>query len=128
MFTVFFMGLYKLHFSLVKSPFLCKTMSEKDAIIALCFLGSILLAILGGWNYMKGRILVYEQQVKIDKMLATRQPFLSEEEKLKEIGKEKTTALIMFAAGFTGIFIVISYTSRRRKMNRFIQHTKTRQP
>jgi TRAP-type C4-dicarboxylate transport system permease small subunit len=101
-------------------------MTVKDAVITLCFLGSVLLAILGGWNYMKGRILVYEEKVKIEKMMITHQPFLNAEEELKKIEKEKTNAIIMFAAGLAGIFLVISYTSRR-KMNRFIQHRKTKQ-
>jgi hypothetical protein len=90
-------------------------MTVKDAVIALCFLGSILLATLGGWNYMKGRILVYEEKVKVEKLIITRQPFLTAEEKLKKIRREKTTALIMFAAGVTGFFLVISYVNRRNK-------------
>ena len=89
-------------------------MTVKDAVIALCFLGSIILAFFGGWNYMKGRILAYEEKVKIEKLVITRQPFLTAEEKLKKIQQEKTTALIMFAGGVTGVFLVISYVNRRR--------------
>jgi TRAP-type C4-dicarboxylate transport system permease small subunit len=90
-------------------------MTVKDAVIALCFLGSVLLAILGGWNYMKGRILHYEQKIRIEKMQFAAQPFLSAEDELKKINKEKTNALIMFAGGVTGFFLVISYVNRRRK-------------
>lgn len=102
-------------------------MTVKDAVIALCFMGSILLAVLGGWNYMKGRILVHEEEVKIEKLIITRQPFLTAEEKLKKIRQEKTTALIMFAGGVTGFFLVISYVNRRR-INKPVQPThKTNQ-
>lgn len=103
-------------------------MTVKDALIALCFLGSIFLAALGGWNYMKGRILVHEEKVKIEKLQTNRQPFLDAEEELRKLGKEKTNALIMFAAGFTGFFLVISYVNRRKR-NKLIHSThKTNQP
>lgn len=103
-------------------------MTVKDAVIALCFVGSILLAILGGWNYMKGRIVLYQEKVKIDKMLAAHQPYYSAEEKLKEIGKKRDNALIMFAVGATGIFVIIAYMQRRRKVSIYPSHIKTKQP
>ena len=90
-------------------------MTLKDTVIALCFAGSICLAIIGGWNYMKGRILVYEEKVKIDKMQVAGQPYYFAEEELKKISKERNNGLLMFAAGFSGFFLIISYIYRRRK-------------
>lgn len=102
-------------------------MTVRDTVIALCFLGSIVLAFFGGWNYMKRRIFAHHEKVKIEKLVITRQPFLTAEENLKRIRREKTNALIMFAAGVTGIFLVISYVNRRR-INKPVQPThKTNQ-
>lgn len=86
-------------------------MTVKDGLIALCFLASTLLAIFGGWNYMKGRINQYEETAKAEK-LATQG--YNAEEALQKIRKSKTNSLIMFAAGVTGLFMIITNASRRR--------------
>ena len=88
-----------------------KKMTVKDLVITLFFLGSTLLVIFGGWNYMKGRINLYEETVKAEK-LATQG--YDAEEALQKIRKEKTNSLIMFAAGVTGIFLILTNASRTR--------------
>jgi TRAP-type C4-dicarboxylate transport system permease small subunit len=86
-------------------------MTVKDTLIALCFLGSTLLTIFGGWNYMKGRISQYEETVKAETITIRG---YDAEEALRKIRREKTNSLIMFAAGVTGLFIIITGASRRR--------------
>ena len=102
-------------------------MTVKDAVMTLCFLGSILLTILGGWNYMKGRILLYEEKVKTDKMQTAGQPYYNAEEEIKKKTKERNNALVMFAAGMSGFFWVISYIYRRRNESIYPTY-KTKQP
>jgi TRAP-type C4-dicarboxylate transport system permease small subunit len=87
-------------------------MTVKDALIAFCFIASTLLAVFGGWNYMKGRINQQEEMIKAENLAAQG---YNAEEVLQKIRKSKNNSLIMFASGTTGIFIVISYVSRRRK-------------
>ncbi len=89
-------------------------MTVRDVLIALCFTGSTLLVILGGWNYMKGRINLYNEKIKADKLLVGGNMDYDYETAEKKIRKEKNNALIMFAAGTTGIFIVIAYISRKK--------------
>jgi TRAP-type C4-dicarboxylate transport system permease small subunit len=86
-------------------------MTVKDALIAICFLASTLLAVFGGWNYMKGRINQYEETIKAEKLTAQG---YNAEEALQKIRKSKNNSLIMFAAGTTGIFIIIANVYRRR--------------
>jgi TRAP-type C4-dicarboxylate transport system permease small subunit len=86
-------------------------MTGKELLIALCFTGCTILAIYGGWNYMKGRINQFEETQKAEK-LATQG--YNAEEALQKIRKEKTNSLIMFAAGVTGIFLIITNASRKR--------------
>ena len=90
-------------------------MTLKETVIALCFTGSICLAIIGGWDYMKSRILFYEEKVKIDKMQVAGQTYYTAEEELKKISKERNNGLLKFAAGFSGFFLIISYIHRRKK-------------
>lgn len=89
-------------------------MTVRDVLIALCFTGSTFLVILGGWNYMKGRINLNNEKIKADKLLADGNTDYGYEAAEKKIRKEKTNALIMFAAGTTGIFIVIAYISGKK--------------
>jgi hypothetical protein len=77
------------------------------------------LAILGGWNYMKGRINQYEETVRAENLQAQG---YDAKEALQKIKREKTNSLIMFAAGVTGLFLIITNSSRRR--NRIISSTK----
>ena len=85
-------------------------MTVKDLLIALCFLASTFLVVFGGWNYMKGRINQYEETAKAEK-LATQG--YNAEEALQKIRRSKTNSLIMFAAGVTGLFMIITNASRR---------------
>jgi TRAP-type C4-dicarboxylate transport system permease small subunit len=85
-------------------------MTVKDILIAILFLASTVLAIYGGWNYMKGRINQYEEIQKAEK-LATQG--YNAEEALQKIRRSKTNSLILFAAGTTGIFLIITNASRR---------------
>jgi len=86
-------------------------MTVKDLLIALCFLASAFLVVYGGWNYMKGRINQYEEIAKAEK-LATEG--YNAEEALQKIRKSKTNSLILFAAGATGLFLIITNASRKR--------------
>ena len=101
-------------------------MKVKDALIGLCFLGSAVLTIFGGWNYMKGRINQYEETVKVEKLALQG---YDAEEALQKIRKEKTYSLIMFATGVTGLFLIITNASRRsaRPARRSQLITSTRQ-
>jgi TRAP-type C4-dicarboxylate transport system permease small subunit len=94
-------------------------MTVKDLLIALCFLASAFLVVFGGWNYMKGRINQYEETAKAEN-LATQG--YNAEEALQKIRKSKTNSLILFAAGVTGLFLIVTHASRRR--NRIITSTK----
>jgi TRAP-type C4-dicarboxylate transport system permease small subunit len=85
-------------------------MTVKDTLIALCFLASSFLTIYGGWKYMKGRINQYEETAKAEKLAAQG---YNAEEALQKIRKSKTNSLIMFGAGVTGLFLIITNTSRR---------------
>jgi TRAP-type C4-dicarboxylate transport system permease small subunit len=102
-------------------------MTVKDGLIALCFLASSVLVVFGGWNYMKGRINQYEEIAKAEK-LATQG--YDAEEALQKIRRAKTNSLILFAAGVTGLFLIITNASRRRnKQNTSIKQTiKGNQP
>jgi len=102
-------------------------MTVKDLVITLFFIGSIALAILGGWNYMKGRVLLYQEQVKIDNGVVTGQYVHNAEEELNRIKKDRDNGLYLFIAGFSGFFLVISYLSRRRKRS-FLYKNKNQQP
>jgi TRAP-type C4-dicarboxylate transport system permease small subunit len=93
-------------------------MTVKDTIIALCFLASSFLTVYGGWNYMKGRINQYEEIAKAEKLAAQG---YNAEEALQKIRRSKTKSLIIFAAGVTGIFLIITNASRKR--NRIITTT-----
>ena len=96
-------------------------MTVKDLLIALCFAASTSLAIFGGWNYMKGRISQYEETIKAEQ-LATQG--YDAEEALQKIRRSKTISLIMFAAGVTGLFIIVTRASRRRnRINSSIEQT-----
>jgi TRAP-type C4-dicarboxylate transport system permease small subunit len=96
-------------------------MTVKAFIITLCFLASTFLTVFGGWNYMKGRISQYEETVKAEQ-LATQG--YNAEEALQKIRKTKTNSLIMFAAGVTGLFIIITRASRKRgRINMSINQT-----
>ena len=86
-------------------------MTVKDTLIALCFLASSFLAVYGGWNYMKGRINQYEENAKAEKLAVQG---YNAEEALQKIRKSKTNSLIMFAAGTTGLFLIITNASRKR--------------
>jgi len=90
-------------------------MTVKDVFIALCFLGSVVLAAIGGWNYMWGRINQGNEQMKIEQLRAEGHSEYNPEELLKKIRKEKNNALIMFAAGAAGIYIVIAHIYRRKR-------------
>ena len=59
---------------------------------------------------MKGRINQYEETAKAEK-LATEG--YNAEEALQKIRRSKTKSLIMFAAGVTGLFVIITNASRR---------------
>jgi TRAP-type C4-dicarboxylate transport system permease small subunit len=85
-------------------------MTVKDILITIFFLASVILAIFGGWNYMKGRINQFEETQKAEK-LATQG--YNAEEALQTIRKEKNIALILFASGVAGIFLIIANASRR---------------
>jgi TRAP-type C4-dicarboxylate transport system permease small subunit len=90
-------------------------MTIKDSLIALCFIASTLLSVFGGWNYMKGRIDMYEETIKAEKLAS--QGYNGDEE-LQKIRRSKTNSLIMFAAGVTGLFLIITHASRQRsRMN-----------
>ena len=91
--------------------FIKKRMTVKDLLIALCFLASSFLVVFGGWNYMQGRINQYEETAKAEK-LATQG--YNAEEALQKIRRSKTNSLILFAAGVTGLFMIITNASRRR--------------
>jgi TRAP-type C4-dicarboxylate transport system permease small subunit len=93
-------------------------MTVKDTLIALCFLASSFLTVYGGWNYMKGRINQYEEIAKAEKLAAQG---YNAEEALQKIRRSKTKSLIIFAAGVTGIFLIITNASRKR--NRIITTT-----
>jgi hypothetical protein len=86
-------------------------MTVKELFIALCFIASAILAVYGGWNYMKGRISQYEETAKAEKLAI--QGYHAEEA-LQKIRKEKTNSLMMFAAGVTGLFLIITNASRKR--------------
>lgn len=86
-------------------------MKPKDLFIALLFLASTALVIFGGWNYMKGRINQFEETQKAEKLASQG---YDAEEALQKIKKSKTNALIMFAVGFTGIFLIIKNASGKR--------------
>ena len=94
-------------------------MTLKDTVIAICFTGSLCLIIMGGWDYMKGRILLYEEKVKIDKVRVTNPSIPTPEEELRKITKERNNGLLMFGAGFTGFFLIISYIQRSRKESNY---------
>jgi TRAP-type C4-dicarboxylate transport system permease small subunit len=96
-------------------------MTVKDGLIALCFLASTLLAIFGGWNYMKGRVNQYEETAKAEKLALQG---YNAEEALQKIRRSKNNSLILFAAGITGLFIITTRASRRRgRMNSSIEKT-----
>jgi TRAP-type C4-dicarboxylate transport system permease small subunit len=101
-------------------------MTVKDLLIALCFLASSFLVVFGGWNYMKGRINQYEEIAKAEK-LATQG--YNAEEALRKIRRSKTNSLILFAAGVTGLFMIITNASRRpvRRGERSHLNTSTNQ-
>jgi TRAP-type C4-dicarboxylate transport system permease small subunit len=86
-------------------------MTVKDIIIALLFLASGTLAVYGGWNYMQGRINQYEETLKAEKLVSQG---YDAEEALHKIRKAKTNSLIMFAAGVTGLFLIVTNASRKR--------------
>ncbi len=85
-------------------------MTVKDTLIALCFLASSFVTVYGGWNYMKGRINQYEETAKAEKLAVLG---YNAEEALQKIRKSKTNSLIIFAAGVTGLFLIITNASRR---------------
>ena len=85
-------------------------MTVKDILKAIFFLASAVLTIFGGWNYMKGRINQYEETAKAEQ-LATQG--YNAEEALQKIRRSKNNSLIMFAAGVTGLFLIITNASRR---------------
>ena len=91
-------------------------MTVKDAFIALCFLGSVVLAAYGGWNYMWGRMNLFNENLKADQLRAQGEEEYNNEQLLLKIKKERNNALIMFAAGATGVFIVIAYVYRRKRI------------
>ena len=96
-------------------------MTVKDVLIVLCFLASTFLVIFGGWNYMKGRINQYEEIAKAEQ-LATQG--YNAEEALQKIRRSKNNSLIIFAAGVTGLFIIITRASRKRsRINSSIEQT-----
>ena len=101
-------------------------MTVKDLLIAICFLASAFLVVFGGWNYMQGRIDQYEEAAKVEK-LATEG--YNAEEALKKIRKSKTNSFIMFAAGATGLFFIITSASRRpvRRGGKSRLNTSTKQ-
>jgi TRAP-type C4-dicarboxylate transport system permease small subunit len=101
-------------------------MTVKDALIALCFLASSFLVVYGGWNYMKGRINQYEETAKAEKLASQG---YNAEEALQKIRKSKTNSLIMFAAGVTGLFLIVTNASRRpvRRGGRSRLNTSTKQ-
>jgi len=70
---------------------------------------------------MKGRVNQYEETAKAEK-LATQG--YNAEEALQKIRRSKTNSLIMFAAGVTGLFVIITNASRRRsRLNTSIKQT-----
>jgi len=95
-------------------PLLPQKMTVKDVFIALCFLASAFLVVFGGWNYMKGRINQYEEIAKAEKLAVQG---YNAEETLQQIRKSKSNSLILFAAGVTGLFLIITHASRRRSIS-----------
>jgi hypothetical protein len=70
---------------------------------------------------MKDRISQYEETVKAEQ-LATQG--YDAEEALQKIRRSKNNSLIMFAAGVTGLFIIITRASRKRsRINSSIEQT-----
>lgn len=60
---------------------------------------------------MKGRINQYEETAKAEKLAAQG---YDAEEALQKIRKSKNKSLILFAAGVSGLFLIITNASRRR--------------
>jgi hypothetical protein len=90
-------------------------MTVKDAFIALCFTGSVVLAAYGGWNYILGRINQGNETIKMEQLRAQGYTDYDPEEQLRKIRQEKNKALIMFAAGAAGVYLVIAHVYRKRK-------------
>jgi hypothetical protein len=90
-------------------------MTVKDLFIALCFLGSVALASIGGWNYMWGRIDLFNENLKADQLRDKGITDYNPETQLEKIRKEKTNALIMFAAGAAGVYIIVAHIYRRKR-------------
>lgn len=98
-------------------------MTVKDFFITLCFLGSVVLAAYGGWNYMWGRMNLYNETLKAEQYRAVNDTEYNNEQLLLKIKKERNKALIMFAAGATGMFFIIAYIYRRKR-DLLIKQTK----
>ena len=90
-------------------------MTVKDFVIAVCFLGGVVLAAYGGWRYIWGRVDYGNETIKIEAMQKRGYTDYKPEALLKKLKQEKNKGLVMFAAGTAIIYFVIAYINRRRK-------------
>ena len=91
-----------------------QSMTAKNFFLTICFLGGTMLAAYGGWNYIWGRINFGNETLKAERLKAKGYTEYDSKELLQKIKKEKTNALIMFAAGTLLIYFVIAQISRSR--------------
>lgn len=90
-------------------------MTVRDFIIAICFLGGVVLAAYGGWRYIWGRVDYGNETMKIEALQKKGFTHYKSETVLKKFKQEKNTGLVMFAAGTAVIYFVIAYINRRKK-------------
>ena len=91
-----------------------KWMTVKNLFLSICFLGGVVLVTFGAWNYIWGRINFGNETMKAERLKAKGYTEYDSKELLQKIKKEKTNALIMFAAGTLLIYFVIAQISRSR--------------